>query len=66
MARLCIINAHIEDDWSPEQVAGRLKKEGIISLHHETSYQHILVDKKAGGELYSLHSAPINSELGIL
>jgi IS30 family transposase len=31
---------------------GRLKKEGIISLHHETIYPHILVDKKAGGELY--------------
>nr|WP_221896096.1 IS30 family transposase [Bathymodiolus japonicus methanotrophic gill symbiont] len=26
--------------------------EGIISLHHETIYQHILADKKAGGELY--------------
>ena len=48
----CIINAHIEDDWSPEQVSGRLKKDGIISLHHETIYQYILTDKKAGGELY--------------
>jgi len=48
----CIVNAHIEDDWSPEQVAGRLKNDGIISLHHETIYQHILADKKAGGELY--------------
>ena len=47
-----IVNTHIKDDWSPEQVAGRLKKEGIISLHHETIYPHILVDKKAGGELY--------------
>ncbi len=48
----CIINTHIEDDWSPEQVAGRLKNDGVISLHHETIYQHILADKKAGGELY--------------
>lgn len=47
-----IINAHIESDWSPEQIAGRLKHDGVISLHHETIYQHILVDKKAGGELY--------------
>jgi IS30 family transposase len=37
-----IVNTHIKEDWSPEQVAGRLKKEGIISLHHETIYQHIL------------------------
>ncbi|WP_221895318.1 helix-turn-helix domain-containing protein [Bathymodiolus japonicus methanotrophic gill symbiont] len=47
-----IVNVRIEDDWSPEQIAGRLKQEGIISLHHETLYQHILADKKAGGELY--------------
>ncbi len=47
-----IINARIESDWSPEQIAGRLKHDGVISLHHETIYQHILADKKAGGELY--------------
>jgi IS30 family transposase len=27
----CIINTRIEDDWSPEQVAGRLKNDGVIS-----------------------------------
>ena len=47
-----IINGYIVEDWSPEQIAGRLKKNEIISLHHETIYQHILVDKKTGGELY--------------
>ncbi|MBT5967254.1 MAG: IS30 family transposase [Gammaproteobacteria bacterium] len=47
-----IINGYIVKDWSPEQAAGRLKKDGIISLHHETIYPHILVDKKTGGELY--------------
>lgn len=47
-----IINAHIEEDWSPEQIAGRLKHDEIVNLHHETIYQHILKDKKAGGELY--------------
>ncbi len=43
----------IENDWSPEQVAGRLKKEGIISLHHESIYQYILADKVNGGLLYT-------------
>jgi len=47
-----IINGYIEQDWSPEQVAGRLKKDGVIKLHHETIYQYILADKKAGGLLY--------------
>ena len=39
-------------DWSPEQIAGRLKHEGLIELHHETIYQYILKDKKSGGDLY--------------
>ena len=42
----------VREDWSPEQVAGRLKKEGVISLHHETIYQFILGDKASGGTLY--------------
>jgi IS30 family transposase len=48
-----IINKHIKEDWSPEQVAGRLKTEGVVSLHHETIYQYILTDKKSGGDLYT-------------
>ncbi|MBC8550105.1 MAG: IS30 family transposase [Candidatus Brocadiales bacterium] len=47
-----IINGYIEQDWSPEQIAGRLKEDSVISLHHETIYQHILSDKKTGGVLY--------------
>lgn len=47
-----VIQDHLEDDWSPEQIAGRLKKDDVISLHHETIYQYILADKKAGGVLY--------------
>ena len=40
-------------DWSSEQVAGRLKIDGIVSLHHETIYQFVLSDKKQGGDLYT-------------
>lgn len=42
----------IRADWSPEQVAGRLEKEGIIKLHHETIYQFIEDDKSNGGTLH--------------
>ncbi|WP_067522631.1 IS30 family transposase [Endozoicomonas ascidiicola] len=42
----------IRADLSPEQVAGRLKKEGGIELHHETIYQYIADDKRKGGTLY--------------
>lgn len=51
-----IINERIEQDWSPEQIAGRLKEDGVISLHHETIYQYILSDKRAGGEPNTLIS----------
>ena len=44
---------YIERDWSPEQIAGRLKRDDLVTLHHETIYQHILADKRAGGDLYT-------------
>jgi len=37
---------------SPEQIAGRLKLERNISLHHESIYRYILEDKANGGKLY--------------
>jgi len=46
------LDEYIKEDWSPEQVAGRLKLEGEVSLHHETIYQYVLKDKQAGGQLY--------------
>lgn len=46
------IDERIRQDWSPEQICGRFKREGKVSLHHETIYQYLLRDKQAGGELY--------------
>lgn len=48
-----IIGACLRCDWSPEQIAGRFKSMGLISLHHETIYQFILTDKRDGGHLYT-------------
>ena len=47
-----LLNQYIKEDWSPEQIVGRLKLKGGINLHHETIYQYILGDKQAGGQLY--------------
>lgn len=47
-----LISACLQNDWSPEQISGRLHDEEIILLHHETVYQFILTDKANGGELY--------------
>jgi IS30 family transposase len=42
----------IREEWSPEQVSGRLKREGVGSISHETIYQRIYADKRAGGTLH--------------
>ena len=44
-----IIDEYLLADWSPEQIAGKLKEDKLIDLHHETIYQYILADKKSGG-----------------
>jgi len=42
----------LRQDWSPEQISGRLKKEQKICISHEWIYQYVLQDKQAGGDLY--------------
>lgn len=39
--------------WSPEQVAGYLRRTGQLSISHETIYRHVWRDKKRGGLLYT-------------
>ena len=38
--------------WSPEQIAGVLRKDGVLHISHETIYRHIRRDRKAGGDLW--------------
>ena len=49
---IAVIESHLVEKWSPEQISGRLKKEGILSVSHETIYQHIYQDRRHGGTLY--------------
>ncbi|MDO5036430.1 MAG: IS30 family transposase [Porphyromonas sp.] len=42
----------MEEQWSPKQIVGWLKKEKSIHLSHETIYKWIRKDKEEGGELY--------------
>jgi len=46
------IRAKIKEDWSPEQIAGRMKKDTDYSVSHETIYQFIYKNKSNGGILY--------------
>jgi IS30 family transposase len=47
-----IIDAKIRQDWSPEQISGRLKNEEDIRISHEWIYQHIYEDKLNNGDLH--------------
>ncbi|MGB5339659.1 MAG: IS30 family transposase [Gammaproteobacteria bacterium] len=42
----------IREEWSPEQVVGRLEDEQGVSISHEWIYQYIYADKRSGGDLY--------------
>lgn len=43
----------IKQEWSPEQIAGHLEREHAIKISHETIYQWLWADKRAGGDLYT-------------
>ncbi len=45
----------LEEQWSPQQIEGRLKLRGEPYVSHETIYKIIRADKAAGGKLY-LHT----------
>ena len=47
-----IVEAKLAEAWSPEQIAGYLKVEGQPTVSHETIYQRIYADKRAGGTLH--------------
>jgi len=48
-----VIEKLTEEQWSPEQIAGRMKLEAVEPMSHETIYQRILSDKDSGGRLYA-------------
>ena len=41
------------DQWSPEQISGTFRKQGIGNVSHESIYQYIYRDKRAGGKLHT-------------
>jgi len=46
------VDALVRADWSPEQVAGRLRRDRVLRISHETIYRHIWADRRCGGDLY--------------
>jgi IS30 family transposase len=46
------IEGYVRQEWSPEQIAGRLETTCGLELSPERIYQHIRADRQAGGRLY--------------
>ncbi len=47
-----VVDRYLRMDWSPEQVSGFLRTEGMLSISHETIYIHVWADRRAGGDLW--------------
>ena len=47
-----VVEGKLRQHWSPEQISGRLKREGKPTVSHERIYQHVLDDKGRGGDLW--------------
>lgn len=54
-----LVEELVREKWSPEQIAVRLRDEGVLSISHETIYRRIRRDRRAGGTLWkSLRICP--------
>ncbi len=47
-----LVERLLRQDWSPEQITGRLKLEQQPSVSHEWIYLYVYADKRRGGTLY--------------
>ena len=48
-----LVFACLCDLWSPEQISGRLRLLGLLSISHETIYRYIWADRADGGTAYT-------------
>jgi IS30 family transposase len=44
--------ARLQEEWSPEQISGRLALSGELRISHETIYRYVWDDRRHGGALY--------------
>lgn len=47
------VDTKLEQRWSPEQISGYRKVNRLPSISHESIYQRIYADKRAGGALHT-------------
>ena len=46
------IKSKLKEDWSPEQISGRMKIDHGLTICHETIYRYIYYNKSRSGRLY--------------
>eukprot|EP01035_Chromulina_nebulosa_P029150 gene29150-38608_t len=51
-AHFAVIERLLREDYSPQQIVGRLRLEGVQVMSHETIYLHIWADRAHGGTLW--------------
>jgi transposase, IS30 family len=47
-----LVRSCLELCWSPEQIAGRLRRYRMLHVSHESIYRYVWHDKRHGGSLY--------------
>jgi IS30 family transposase len=47
-----LVESRLREDWSPEQISGKLRQSGELSISHETIYRYVWEDRARGGDLY--------------
>jgi transposase, IS30 family len=48
----CRVEAALKKRWSPEQIVGSFRAQGLVVPSHETIYRRLRHDKRSGGTLY--------------
>ena len=63
-----LVEKKLCEDWSPEQVSGKLRMSKIF-VSHERIYQYVYADKRAGGALWQHLRHPkstVNGLVGVI
>lgn len=47
-----LVEALLVEGWSPEQISGRLRRDGTLKISFETIYKYVWVEMAAGGSLH--------------
>lgn len=48
-----LVEGRLRRQWSPEQISGRLRLLGRLSISHQTIYRHVWLDRRRGGDLFT-------------